>query len=124
MLLSAAAVAAIALFDRALRLSLYQSMAATIIALSIVVLTGYLGQVSLAQAVFAGVAGFLLGKLAAETGIPFPLTPLIGALGAMVLGRHHRGARAAHSRHPAGSRDDGARRRRWSVGVLESVVRW
>ena len=79
-------LAAIFLFDRALRLSLYQSMTATIIVLSIVVLTGYLGQVSLAQAVFAGLAGFILGKLGAETGIPFPLTPLLAAIGAMALG--------------------------------------
>ena len=85
-ILSALGLGAILLFDRALRLSLYQSMTATIIVLSIVVLTGYLGQVSLAQAVFAGLAGFILGQLGAETGIPFPLTPLLAALGAMVLG--------------------------------------
>ena len=44
-------------FDRALRLSLYESLTSTIIVLSIVVLTGFVGQVSLAQAVFAGIAG-------------------------------------------------------------------
>ncbi len=77
---------AIVAFDRALRLSLYQSMAATIIILSIVVLTGYVGQVSLAQAVFAGVAGFVLGKLAMETALSFPITALLGALGATLLG--------------------------------------
>ena len=72
--------------DRALRLSLYQSMTATIIVLSIVVLTGYVGQVSLAQAVFAGIGGFLLGKIGAETAIPFPIAPLLGAFGAALLG--------------------------------------
>lgn len=72
--------------DRALRLSLYQSMAGVIIVLSIVVLTGYIGQVSLAQAVFAGVGGFIVGKVAMETAIPFPLTLLLGAAGATVLG--------------------------------------
>lgn len=79
-------LAAIFGFDRALRLSLYQSMAGIIIVLSIVVLTGYIGQVSLAQAVFAGVAGFLVGKVSADLGIGFPFSPLLGALGAMVLG--------------------------------------
>jgi len=77
---------AIFTFDRALRLSLYLSLTATILALSIVVLTGFVGQVSLAQAVFAGVAGFLVGKIAIETSIPFPVGPLLGALGAAVLG--------------------------------------
>lgn len=73
-------------FDRALRLSLYESLTSTIIVLSIVVLTGFVGQVSLAQAVFAGIAGFILGKIALETGIPFPISPVLGALGATALG--------------------------------------
>ena len=54
--------------------------------LSIVVLTGFVGQVSLAQAVFAGIAGFILGKIALETGIPFPISPILGAIGATILG--------------------------------------
>lgn len=77
---------AIFVFDRALRLSLYQSMTGAIIALSIVVLTGYVGQVSLAQAVFAGVSGFVVGKVGVETGIPFPIGPVLGALAAMAIG--------------------------------------
>ena len=60
--LSGLALLGIFFFDRALRLSLYESLTSTIIVLSIVVLTGYVGQVSLAQAVFAGIAGFILGK--------------------------------------------------------------
>ncbi len=81
-------VALLAVFtlERALRLSLYQSLIYTIIALSIVVLTGYIGQVSLAQAVFAGVGGFILGKIGMDTSIPFPIAPLLGALGAALLG--------------------------------------
>ena len=54
--------------------------------LSIVVITGYVGQVSLAQAVFAGIAGFLLGRIALDTPIPFPLSALLAALGAAVVG--------------------------------------
>ena len=84
--LSGLALLGIFFFDRALRLSLYESLTSTIIVLSIVVLTGYVGQVSLAQAVFAGIAGFILGKIALETGIPFPISPILGAIGATILG--------------------------------------
>ena len=85
-ILSAATVLGVLFFGRALRLSLYLSMTSVIIVLSIVVLTGYVGQVSLAQAVFAGVSGFILGKIGLETGIPFPIPVILGALGAVILG--------------------------------------
>ena len=85
-ILSGLALLGIFFFDRPLRLSLYESLTSTIIVLSIVVLTGYVGQVSLAQAVFAGIAGFILGKIALETGIPFPISPILGAIGATILG--------------------------------------
>ena len=85
-ILSGLTILAIFFFDRALRLSLYESLTSTIIVLSIVVLTGLVGQVSLAQAVFAGIAGFILGKIAIETGIPFPISPFLGAFGAVILG--------------------------------------
>ena len=85
-ILSGLALLGIFFFDRALRLSLYESLTSTIIVLSIVILTGFVGQVSLAQAVFAGIAGFILGKVALETGIPFPVSPIIGAIGATILG--------------------------------------
>ena len=84
--LSAGTLLGIFFFDRALRLSLYESLTSIIIVLSIVVLTGFVGQVSLAQAVFAGIAGFILGKIALETGIPFPVSPILGAIGATILG--------------------------------------
>lgn len=84
--LVALGLVAIVVFDRALRLSLYQSMTATIIALSIVVLTGYIGQVSLAQAVFAGVSGFVVGKVGVDTSLPFPVAILIGAAAATAIG--------------------------------------
>lgn len=68
-----------------LRLSLFVSLASAIILLSVVILTGFVGQVSLAQAVFAGAAGFATGKLA-ENGVPFPISPLLGALVATAVG--------------------------------------
>lgn len=68
------------------RLGLILSMLTALIALSAVLLTGYLGQISLAQMSFAGLGGFVLAKLATSAGIPFPLSLLGGALGAVPLG--------------------------------------
>ena len=57
-----------------------------VLALSLVVLTGFGGQTSLAQMAFAGVAGFALSKIATDWGVPFPLAPLLAATIAMVFG--------------------------------------
>jgi sulfate-transporting ATPase len=54
--------------------------------LSLVVVTGYVGQISLAQLALAGVAGFLLSTFAHTWGIPFPFAPLLAALAATVVG--------------------------------------
>ncbi len=62
----------------------------TVIAVSLVVLTGWVGQISLAQASFVGLAAFVTGLLARGAGIPFPLNLPIAAavsgLAALVLG--------------------------------------
>ncbi len=68
------------------RTALITSMIFAIISLSLVVVTGYAGQISLAQLTLAGVAGFILGPLTADYGVPFPLAPLLAALGATVVG--------------------------------------
>ena len=57
-----------------------------VLALSLVILTGFGGQTSLAQMAFAGVAGFALSKIATDWGIPFPLAPLLAASVAMAFG--------------------------------------
>jgi len=62
------------------------SMIAAIIGLSVVVLTGYVGQVSLAQLVLAGMGGFAASKFAHNFGWPFPLPLLSGALLSMAVG--------------------------------------
>jgi ABC-type branched-subunit amino acid transport system ATPase component/branched-subunit amino acid ABC-type transport system permease component len=62
------------------------SLIFSVIALSSVVVTGFAGQVSLAQLPLAGVGGFLLGGLTSGAGLPFPVAPLLAALGAMVIG--------------------------------------
>jgi ABC-type branched-subunit amino acid transport system ATPase component/ABC-type branched-subunit amino acid transport system permease subunit len=68
------------------RAALVTSFIFGIVALSQVVVTGYAGQVSLAQLTLAGVGAFLLSPLTTSWGIPFPVAPLLAALGATVLG--------------------------------------
>lgn len=66
------------------RFGVITSLAVALIALSLVLLTGMLGQISLAQAAFAGVAGIVLSKLGDS--VPFPLSLLIAALVAALAG--------------------------------------
>jgi ABC-type branched-subunit amino acid transport system ATPase component/branched-subunit amino acid ABC-type transport system permease component len=54
--------------------------------LSLVVLTGYLGQISLAQMLLAGGGAFFAARVAGAAGMPFPLPLLIGGLGAVLIG--------------------------------------
>ncbi|MGY3199627.1 ABC transporter permease subunit [Streptomyces sp. TE5632] len=55
-----------------------------LIGLSVVVVTGYLGQISLAQCATAGIGGLVTARLAA--GLPLPLVMLIAAAVAGVIG--------------------------------------
>jgi sulfate-transporting ATPase len=57
-----------------------------VLALSLVVVTGFAGQVSLAQLTLAGVGGFALSGIAQSWGVPFPLAPLLAALVACLVG--------------------------------------
>ncbi|GAA0584797.1 ABC transporter permease [Actinomadura livida] len=68
------------------RFSLVMSIILALIAASIVLLTGYLGQISLTTMAFAGAAGFALSKLTTNAGVPFPLSMLLAALTATALG--------------------------------------
>jgi len=54
--------------------------------LSLVVVTGYLGQLSLVQLGLAGVSGFVVSHLFSNFGIEFPWAPIIGVLAATLLG--------------------------------------
>jgi branched-chain amino acid transport system permease protein len=62
------------------------SAIAVITAMSVVVATGYVGQISLATTAFAGVAAFAMVKLTVEWGIGFPWAPLLAAAAATVVG--------------------------------------
>lgn len=68
------------------RAALMTTVIAAVLALSLVVLTGFGGQTSLAQMAFAGIAGFSLSKLATRYDIPFPIAPILAAVGAMLFG--------------------------------------
>ncbi|MEE2033658.1 branched-chain amino acid ABC transporter permease [Rhodococcus chondri] len=68
------------------RFGLTYSIILMLLALSYVVITGYLGQISLAQAAFAGAAGFMLSKVTAGWGLPFPVALVFCSLVAAGLG--------------------------------------
>jgi branched-chain amino acid transport system permease protein len=68
------------------RQALINSMIGTVMALSLVVITGFVGQISVVQLSLAGVAGFTVSHLAVDAGIGFPLAPLAGAVVAVLLG--------------------------------------
>ena len=83
---TAAAVAAVLLTSGIWRFAVVTSAVMMLIALSLVVLTGYLGQISLAALAFAGAAGFALSRLTTSAHLPFPLSILVAALVAAVTG--------------------------------------
>ncbi len=66
------------------RFGVITSLASALIALSLVVLTGMVGQISLAQTAFAGMAGLLLSTFG--TDVPFPLSLVLAVGIATVAG--------------------------------------
>jgi ABC-type branched-subunit amino acid transport system permease subunit len=77
---------ALVLLHGSLRGALISSFVTIELALSLVVLTGYVAQVSLAQMSFAGFSGFLLSHMAGSWGIPFPFSLILASLAAVPLG--------------------------------------
>jgi branched-chain amino acid transport system permease protein len=82
----AAGVGGLVFLTPAFRNGLTNSLVGIIICLSIVVVTGFVGQISLAQMAFAGVSAFLVAELSTNQGWPFPLPILAGAAVAVVVG--------------------------------------
>ena len=82
----AAAVIGLLVLGPLWRAAIMTTVVAAVLALSLVVLTGFAGQASLAQLAFAGIAGFALSKLAVRWGIPFPIAPVLAALVATAFG--------------------------------------
>jgi ABC-type branched-subunit amino acid transport system permease subunit len=68
------------------RAAVIQSVVTACVLLSLVVLTGFVGQVSLAQAAFAGMGGFLLAKLLGAASVPFPVGLCFAGLVTVPLG--------------------------------------
>jgi branched-chain amino acid transport system permease protein len=80
-------------------LALTTSMVAAIIMLSMVVITGYVGQISLAQMSLAGTAAFVMARMMADgsptlgspftidgPGLPWPIAAALGVIAAIAVG--------------------------------------
>jgi branched-chain amino acid transport system permease protein len=83
---TAVAVVALIVLPYDFRQALITSLLATIMCLSVVVITGFVGQISIVQLALAGISGFILSHLSQDHGVGFPAGMLIGAAGATVLG--------------------------------------
>ena len=79
-----AAVVALASSDPVVRFSMIQSVYVSTLLLSIVVLTGFVGQVSLAQLSFAGFSAFMLSRF--DDWLAFPLGPIAAIVVTTALG--------------------------------------
>jgi branched-chain amino acid transport system permease protein len=84
--LTAVCAVALVLLPFDFREALITTLIGVLMALSLVVITGYVGQISLVQLALAGVAGFTISHLAVNAGIGFPLATLVGIAAALVLG--------------------------------------
>jgi branched-chain amino acid transport system permease protein len=82
------AIAAIALplLPGGFRGALIVSLISAILLLSLVIITGYLGQVSVVQLALGGAAGFAVSHFATNFGIGFPAAPIMGIIVATLLG--------------------------------------
>src|SRR5262245_36254319 len=79
-------VLALVLTEGTARSAVIGTFIGAILGLSLEVVTGFAGQVSLAQLTLAGVGGFALSGIFQSWGVPFPLSPLLAATTACVVG--------------------------------------
>lgn len=73
-------------FSGGYRLAVINSLIGALLCLSLVVITGFVGQISMAQIALAGTAGFTLTVFANDWGVPFPIAPLLAAGVSTALG--------------------------------------
>jgi branched-chain amino acid transport system permease protein len=78
--------AALVILPYDFREALITTLIGAVLCLSYVVITGYVGQVSVAQLAISGVTGFIMSRLAEQAGIGFPIGPLIGIVAATMVG--------------------------------------
>lgn len=74
------------IFDAAWLDAFIMTVVVALITLSLVVVTGYAGQLSVAQFALAGMGAWIAGRAAQAWDVPFELTLLIGMLGAVPIG--------------------------------------
>jgi branched-chain amino acid transport system permease protein len=74
------------IFPYDFRGALINTLIGAIMALSLVVITGYVGQISVIQLALAGVSGFTVSHMAENFHIPFPIDALIGIAVAVAIG--------------------------------------
>jgi branched-chain amino acid transport system permease protein len=86
LLYGAIAAAALPVLPAGFRGALIVSLVTAILLLSLVVITGYLGQVSVVQLALGGAAGFGVAHFASNFGIGFPWAPIMGVIFATLLG--------------------------------------
>ena len=68
------------------REALINTLIGALMALSLVVVTGFVGQISVIQLALAGAAGFTISHMAVNFGITFPVAALAGVAVAVVIG--------------------------------------
>ena len=68
------------------REALINTLIGALMALSLVVVTGFVGQISVVQLALAGAAGFTISHMATNFGITFPVAALAGIAVAVVIG--------------------------------------
>jgi branched-chain amino acid transport system permease protein len=76
----------LAVFPFDFRQALINSLIGAVMALSLVVITGYVGQISVIQLSLAGAAGFTVSHMAVNFGITFPAGAVIGIGVAVIIG--------------------------------------
>jgi len=88
-LAAVAGVVCLIVFPYDFRQSLINSLLGIVICLSLVVIVGFVGQISVVQLALAGVAGFTMSHLTTDIGgiwAEFPISLLIGAATATIVG--------------------------------------
>lgn len=68
------------------RQALMLSLIGMVVCLSLVVITGFVGQLSIAQVALAGVSGFAVSHMIRSAGIGFPWGPIVGSIAAVIVG--------------------------------------
>src|SRR5690242_1908788 len=74
------------IFPYDFREALINTLIGAVMALSLVVITGFVGQISIIQLALAGAAGFTISHMAVDFGITFPVAALAGIVVAVLIG--------------------------------------